>query len=931
MGFLLTLGLFLFTFVVTELLKPDPASDFDPDPFKAPTSTEGRVVPLIWGTVEITAPNVLWFGYTYSKKIRKRVRRNAFSSSRVTIGHRYFVAWNVGICRGPLTGTYDGFRRIRVDDREVWSWPNSETNSSPQVFTTLAQTSRVSINLKNFFGDKSSYRCKIKTNRAGYGGAPTRGIRFYPGSETQLLDTDHAAVIANGGTTDSITAAVASPPGRANIPPYRGTAHIWATHNEIGNGPTMRPMKVTVTRIPNGLGLSASEQILNNHDANPMNVVYEIMTNTDWGLALSPGQINTTSFTAAASTLATENNGFSMELNTEKKVAEVLRIVEKQVDGVLYQNPVDGRYEFNLTREGAAIPSPARVMDDSNVVSVEFSRTSWEDTVNQVRVRYKNPDDNYKETFAFAQDMGNLELQQQNVIRTIEHPGCKNSILANQLAWRSLRTLSQPIASITVRCNREFYDLRPTDRFQLTWSPLGNELPNVWRVTRVNYGEFQNGIVTINAVEDIFTDTQTAFAPPDPSDWVPFPGSDVSATAEGDAFIIEAPFIISVADVPNAFPRVMVGAFLQPEAGEEYDLQTEDRTPPTAFNGTWLANGYSDQIMIKGTLRAQLDGPAQGGPLPTTFDFDLDEETDLDSLLQEDPIAPSVNDLNFQTVAVINPGTVNEEWVSWSTLAEIIVSPDVGGAGRATTLTRGLMDRMPKTHGIGSPIFFLGGSGYALTDGTFATSDAVRARIIPRTADNELDEASATVLPTAVSPQEIIILDPPRYALPLIPADLIINGTSWDTSVDIDANVEGVRSPLGFGSPTAGIIFEWTMRNYENPNLSSQNAGQNEDLSTYTPGSGGDPAVAYDWWLYNITGSPLPFGSPTRGSAILNGTVTNDSFLFISRTQIEAAVSPQTSPRSINQLRIEIEARHTELGFTDAVSLEPLIHDFTVS
>lgn len=47
--------------------KPKPASLSD---FKAPTAEEGRPVPVIFGTVLVKGPNVVWYGDLRTKPIK---------------------------------------------------------------------------------------------------------------------------------------------------------------------------------------------------------------------------------------------------------------------------------------------------------------------------------------------------------------------------------------------------------------------------------------------------------------------------------------------------------------------------------------------------------------------------------------------------------------------------------------------------------------------------------------------------------------------------------------------------------------------------------------------------------------------------------------------------------------------------------------------
>jgi len=47
---------------------PKPASIQDID---IPTAEEGRPVPVVFGTVTVTGPNVIWYGDLSTKKIKK--------------------------------------------------------------------------------------------------------------------------------------------------------------------------------------------------------------------------------------------------------------------------------------------------------------------------------------------------------------------------------------------------------------------------------------------------------------------------------------------------------------------------------------------------------------------------------------------------------------------------------------------------------------------------------------------------------------------------------------------------------------------------------------------------------------------------------------------------------------------------------------------
>lgn len=88
--------------------KPKAATISD---FQLPTAEEGRPIPVVFGTVDITGGNVLWYGNLFSEEIQ---HHSMFSS--VTLGHHYFLAFHLGLCHGPV----DAITRVSWGDKLAW-------------------------------------------------------------------------------------------------------------------------------------------------------------------------------------------------------------------------------------------------------------------------------------------------------------------------------------------------------------------------------------------------------------------------------------------------------------------------------------------------------------------------------------------------------------------------------------------------------------------------------------------------------------------------------------------------------------------------------------------------------------------------------------------------------------------------------------------
>ncbi len=373
MGFFLTLLIFAALFVLGEILRPKPnIEDAKPSgigDFQFPTATEGRSVPLLWGTALIKGPNVIWYGDLSQFGLTTKVKTGLFSSKRVTTGFQYRVGVQFALCRGP--GVV--LKNVWIGDTSIFSG-------------TVAHLGSFTKTDNNFFGG----------NDLGNGGVDVT-MKFFAGEATQ---TSHAYLVpfqVVGGET----------------PAYRGTAYLVpdTVAPYIGNSSSVKPWKFVCQRIPNGLVLTGGNENVNVGDANPMNVIFEIMTDVDWGLGFPASDIDTSNFTTAANTLKTEGNGFSMLLDSPIEAADLIRLVEEQIDGVVFFNQKTAKWQVNLARFDYNIDTVPQITAANIVEIKDFSRGSWEDTTNQIRIRYTDKQDEFKTTFALAQDLANVRLQ----------------------------------------------------------------------------------------------------------------------------------------------------------------------------------------------------------------------------------------------------------------------------------------------------------------------------------------------------------------------------------------------------------------------------------------------------------------------------------------------------------------------------------------
>lgn len=841
-GFFLTLGIFAALAVLSFFLKPKPRSN-EQQPaglgdFNFPTATEGRPVPLIWGTVKVNAPNVVWYGDLRPEAITERVKTSLFSSSRVTRGYRYFLGMQQALCIGPV----DSMRRIWVNEEELWEG----------VLDT--DDGFIDIDEPDFFGGEE----------LGQGGLVGR-VRFYRGTSSQNPNTYLTAFQEINGDHFA----------------YRGYCYLVAEAFLFGTTTRIPPWAIELRRIPNGLGL-ATPGVNSGADANPMNVLYEILTNTKWGLSQSPADIDTDSFEAAADTLAQEGNGFSFILDSRIEVKDLIRVVEQQIDGVLYIDRTTGKWKITLAR-GGYDPGDKLLLDKDRVLRVEnFTRGSWRDTTNTVLVRFSSRTLDYHETFAHAQDLANVRLQGNRVFSSeVSYPGVKDSSLANNLAWRLLRTLATPLATATLLVDRSLWDHNPGDVVRFSDDKLGiSEL--AMRITEINYGELENGPIRVTLVEDVFVFDQGTFTAPGTTLWTP-PSQDVVAIPVGDSLVFEAPKALCDRDIesPGVVDRVWVGARQQGDGAIDFNLISRPGS------GAWTAAGNVSGFLVAGELSSSMTAAGAQGSIDLTVEPTQEAIARLAAAM-EDGLSNEDLGVNLRNLV-----RVGQEFFAFRNV-EV-----VGGNLVLTNGYRALMDSAPQSHTAGDTVWIMLGN---LTERVFNPTSTQNIKLLPRSRRASLTEPEATAINVTLAN---------RARRPYPPVAMRLSGVLWTTSTALGAVGQGGS---GSGLDSRGYSVSYIRRDFR---------VANEVLAVIN-----ESALLSDFPAANTTEYRVVVRNDPDGANTLlfetNWTSTGE--VKVSRTKILRETSGVVPTR----MRAEVQARHVVDGNT-YTSRQNSVWDFDVT
>lgn len=606
-----SLILLVASFLLTELLRPKPKVE-DARPaglgdFKFPTATEGRVNPIVFGRVMLEGMNVTWYGNLLAVPIFTKIKKNLWSSFNATTGYQYFLGLQGGLCRGTLSA----IRRFWIGESLVWTG-------------NLTADGTISVDLPELFGG----------NSVGTGGVQM-DLQVYMGSSSQTandyLNTFQADVLIGSNTQPTYAGSayvVARRLGGVGqtIPTLLAQLGQWAGGAYVGNSESIKPWKFEVERFPALFpGQTGTQNKIGSEgDCNPINVIYEYLTNAEWGRGFPAADIDTgasSSFLTAALTMITESNGFSFVLAADMESGDFIKEIERQIDGVVFINHRTGKWTIKLVRNDYDINTVPEFTDDNIRELQSYERGSWVETTNQLQVEFDHRANDYKLSNALAQDTANMLMQGGGTFSTlhvvagkVKYPGVKNSLLASQIASRDLRSKSFPLARATVTTNRTFWQLTIGSPVAFTRAALGiTKL--AMRVLKIDFGTITNNAQTFWLVQDSFQFLDGAFSAPPATNWSA-PVVTTSAYATNDQLAFEAPRAVLVRD-PEYLgdPRVSKIMAAVRSSGGEISIQIGQRNAAGAPSGAYAVAGQIAGAIYAGELSTSL---AAGVANPTS-------------------------------------------------------------------------------------------------------------------------------------------------------------------------------------------------------------------------------------------------------------------------------------------------------------------------
>jgi hypothetical protein len=652
----------------------------------------------------------------------------------------YHMSIHMGICSGPV----DAIKRIFIGEKEVFNG-------------NITGSQSLNIDKTDLFGGPQK--------EGGVSGV----INLLFGDSAQVLPNNLAGKFGLTSTT---------------APGFRGLLSAWfhSGKSKPGfywstNSPYVKPSWFTVFRKSPGLNAAyqtipttvyvpadgdtpASSYVVS--DSNPANIIYECLTDNDWGMGGSVTSIDTASFLTAQQTLHGEQFGLSMQWVNSTTIEAFVTEVLDHINATLFVHPFTGLLTIKLIRADYNVATLFHVTPD-NAELDSFQRKMWGETVNEIVATWTNPVNEQEESVT-SQDLANIAMQGGIVSDSRNYYGVRSAALCKKLANRDVRIASAPLVTAEAIVDRTGWALVPGDVCILEWPEYG-VAEVAMRVMKIDYGKIGDSKVRVSLAEDIFSLVQPTYTEPPRTEWTD----------------------PTVNPVDFAHAKLMTAPYLVME-GELGTTETEALTYPESI-GVFLAAqpneatfGYN---LLAETLNSQgntvFEQTANLSPVPSTA---------LSSALLWQSPTSTMN---------VNPYSASEApAVGWFAVIGDAGTPETvtelcyvtAGGGTSFTIQRGILDTIPRAWPIGTRVWFFA-EGMALTENEIhSASETADYKMLSRTSAGTLPEGLAALRTLDYSD---------RPWLPSRPANVLVAGTS-------NGEVEIVE-------PVATIAVSWSNRN----------------------------------------------------------------------------------------------------------------------
>ena len=621
---------------------------------------------------------------------------------KVTIGYKYYMGIHMGIGRGPI----DELVEITADSKHVFKG-------------SVKSSTSVSIRKSGLFGG----------DKAEGGIDGTLWTLF--GEPDQTPPSRLVSML------------------KGDVPSFRVVATLFFDGQVSAMNPYIKPWKLRVRRILKGwsggsawYAAKANIQLRDGaiHAMNPAHIIYQCLTDPNWGGGIASSRIHDASFKAAADTLYNEGFGLCIRWSRQESVSDFIRRVIDHIGGSFYQSRFDGLLYLKLLRNDYDPESLPLFDEDTGLLSIEEDENvASSGAINEVVVTWVDPLSGGESRNARERNLAAIQADGQIISATLDYSGLPTADLAGRIAVRELAMRSSGLKRFKLKLDRRGWQLEPDTPFRIRSKRRGiNNL--VLRAGRIEDGTLDKGELTITAVQDVFGMPSTSMSTPQPPLWTP---PDREAKPVTTAVVFERSWrdLAMTTDPANLDITPSSACYLAVAAQQPNTMHRDYQLQTRIGSSAWQEHETSS-FTNTATLLIAIDS--------TT------------TVLQIDAWDEQFNELNVGDAVLLGSEILRVDGIDINT--------------QQLTVGRGCVDTLPTHHATGSVLWFIDDST-AESNAEYAPSTTVQTRLITQTNEEQLNPNLAPVLTLQMRQ---------RQARPYPPGRIRINNSVVPTAIEGD-------------------------------------------------------------------------------------------------------------------------------------------------
>src|SRR5260221_659698 len=425
-----------------------------------------------------------------------------------------------------------------------------------------------------------------------------------------------------------------------------------------------------------GMGNLDSRLINFNYGANPIAIIYEILTNTFWGAGIPANQFDT-SFIQTQITNLSAVYGWGMWLSplytSQQPIRSVINDLLQYFDGYIYRSN-NGLIRIGFWPHQSA-HTPVATFDMDKIVSKpRIKAPSFSSTANEIHITWTNSQNQYVTTvsrvgnpsqFYKTGAFRNLDLQREH----ITHPLTAYIFRED---YNRMRSQPQNTGQIEVLKSAALTN-NPADIVTVSLGDYGSSF--LGRIKTWNYGDESKDSVAIEIEQELGTFDSTYVAPPDRE-------SNVSLILVGP--VGNSPKIVSLPGELRTGDLIEMGFLAERTEGFSYGFIPWISSDNSIFDSTSEFCFFA----IRGSLQSVLNSSA---------------------------LSMSVLMTGVDTARVVSQTatqTANNTWLVFinDEICSLGIVTAVGGGSYNITMVRGLYGSVPVIHPVGTDVWFIAAS-----------------------------------------------------------------------------------------------------------------------------------------------------------------------------------------------------------------------------